>query len=122
MTSEEAIAHLFRMDEKARWRHSNPWNVHSRFFRDSAPRSCILEQKLVWVVVRRADSRFPAMGMAEPQAISGTKKCQQLRIENPPRRMGVDERRCYPVRCLQLCPLLKTASSVKPIHSKHPSI
>jgi hypothetical protein len=31
MTLEERIARLFRMDEKARRRHSNPWSVYSRF-------------------------------------------------------------------------------------------
>lgn len=30
MTLEETIAHLFRMDETARRRHSNPWSVFSR--------------------------------------------------------------------------------------------
>jgi len=31
MTLERKIAQLFRMDEKARRRHSNPWSVYSRF-------------------------------------------------------------------------------------------
>ena len=31
MTSEQKIARLFKMDEKARRRHSNPWSVYSRF-------------------------------------------------------------------------------------------
>lgn len=31
MTLERKIAHLFRMDEKARRRHSNPWSGYSRF-------------------------------------------------------------------------------------------
>jgi hypothetical protein len=31
VTLEETIAHLFKMDEKARRRHSNPWSVYSRF-------------------------------------------------------------------------------------------
>ncbi|OIP75516.1 MAG: hypothetical protein AUK06_01615 [Parcubacteria group bacterium CG2_30_36_18] len=31
MTLEQKIASLFKMDEKARRRHSNPWSVYSRF-------------------------------------------------------------------------------------------
>lgn len=31
ITLEERIAQLFRMDEKTRRRHSNPWSVYSRF-------------------------------------------------------------------------------------------
>ncbi len=31
MTVEQKIAQLFRIDEKARRRHSNPWSVYSRF-------------------------------------------------------------------------------------------
>jgi len=32
MTLEEKIARLFKLDEKARQHHSNPWSVYSRFF------------------------------------------------------------------------------------------
>ena len=31
MTLENKIANLFRMDERARRRHSNPWSVYTRF-------------------------------------------------------------------------------------------
>jgi hypothetical protein len=31
MTIESKIANLYRMDEKARRRHSNPWSGYSRF-------------------------------------------------------------------------------------------